>query len=98
MATAATEAKNADSYLTPGTSPNSSSYGELYLNADAATLISVDGVELLVPEGFNKLLLQPRKCGDFYAELDGPISVASFAKTRPDAIRAAIKRAELVSA
>lgn len=94
MASQPQVAANIDGYLNPPSSFNQPSYGEYAVNSETGALVSVDGEELLIPAGFTKLLAQPRKCGDHYAELVGlPRSFAGHGPTRGDAIKLAISRA-----
>lgn len=50
--------------------------------------------EIIVPEQVGAVFLQPRKCGDFYCELNmksGP-DVAGFGPLPPDAFSAALAK------
>lgn len=63
------------------------------LNAETGTLIDVDGEEVFFPVGLRRLEVQPRLCGDHYAELYSMTRcVSAVGKTRPEAIKAAIAK------
>jgi len=96
MATAPTTPKVLDSYLERD---GVRSYGSYQLNPSAEMLAGLDGEEVLVPSGFNELVVQPRMCGDFYAGLFGVRrSFASTGATRIEAVRGVIARAGQVPA
>lgn len=92
-------AKEIDGLLVPPPEPNQPSYGSYNLNSQVARLVSIEGVEVIIPAGFNRLLLQPRQCGDFYAELEGrPRSFGHHGPTRAAAIKGVAAKADQVPA
>ena len=92
MASAATQQpRDISSYLEPS-SDTPSSFGKYSLPPSKAITVIVDDELVELPAGFNALLVQPRKCGDFYAEFEGPRSRAAIGATRLAAIRNLISR------
>lgn len=92
-------AKAIDANLVPPSGPNSSSYGEHFLNAETGALVSVADCEIYIPAGFDVLIVQPRSCGDFYAELSGKNkSFARIGDSTLNAVIAVSTAAEQVSA
>lgn len=63
------------------------------LNAKTGTLVDVDGEEIHFPVKCASLEVQPRLCGDHYAEISGVgFCVAGFGSTRPEVVRHALSK------
>lgn len=69
-----------------------SSNTRIYLNKNGV-ILEMDGEEIAVPPGCSQLEIQPRLCGDYYAELVGPgFIVAGFGERASDASKMAIRK------
>ena len=56
-----------------------SSNTRVFLNADVGTLVTIEGEEVLFPAKCEVLEIQPRLCGDYYADIRGQgFYVASY--------------------
>lgn len=72
---------------------SNSSYARFALNHAEGTLISIDGEELAFPKGCKAVLIQPRKCGDYYAEIEGVgFSRSAIGESIHEAARAVAQR------
>ena len=87
------QARDISENLMPPPELMSASYGEFHLNENTDTLVSVDGEEILIPNGFTKILVQPRRCGDFYAELVGKRGFSAFDENRANAVNLVAQKA-----
>lgn len=67
-----------------------SSYGKFELPEDNPVAAIVDGETVTIPAGFKALLVQPRHCGDYYAELSGIGAKAATGETRVEAVKGVI--------
>lgn len=74
-------------------SDSDSSYARIGLNPKTGSLIDLDGVELHFPATCKAVLIQPRACGDYYAEIEGVgFGLSAIGSTTHEAARNVIAR------
>jgi hypothetical protein len=85
----ASEPKDISYYLTP---QDGAAFGSYEMPRDGALAVMVDDEVIVLPAMDRKLIVQPRQCGDYYAELTGIGAKCATAATRVEAVNAVLAK------